>query len=71
MTTARERMLQQVRRAVAEGNRAGHVPPLEPRGTMGYQGAGPDPATRFRDEFTAAGGQAGAQAAAPPSAKKK
>jgi L-lactate utilization protein LutC len=51
-------MLQQVRRAVAEGNRAGHVPPLEPRGRVGYQGAGADPVTRFRDEFTAAGGQA-------------
>jgi L-lactate utilization protein LutC len=58
MTTARERMLQQVRRAVTEGNRAGHVPPLEPRGAVGYQGAGPDPVARFRDELTAAGGQA-------------
>jgi L-lactate utilization protein LutC len=58
MTTSRERMLQQVRQAVAEGNRAGHVLPLEPRGDVGYQGAGPDPVARFRDEFTAAGGQA-------------
>src|SRR4051812_3231901 len=54
---ARERMLQQVRRAVAEGNRAGHAPPLGPRGDVGYQGAGPDPVARFRDEFTAAGGR--------------
>ena len=41
---------------MAEGNRAGGAPPLPQRGTIGYQGAGPDPVGRFRDELTAAGG---------------
>jgi L-lactate utilization protein LutC len=58
MTTPREAFLRRVRRAVAEGNRAGIVPPLEARGAVGYQGAGPDPVARFRDELAAAGGQA-------------
>lgn len=53
----RERFLQQVRQAVAEGNRAGHAPPLASRGAVGYQGGGPDPVTRFEGEFRAAGGQ--------------
>ncbi len=56
MTTARETFLQRVRQAVAEGNRAGAVPPLPERGAVGYQGAGPDPIGRLRDELTAAGG---------------
>jgi L-lactate utilization protein LutC len=60
--------LGRVRRAVREGNRAGHAPGLPPRGSVGYQGAGPDPVARFRDELAAAGGQAhvvaGAEAAA-------
>jgi L-lactate dehydrogenase complex protein LldG len=56
--SAREQFLGQVRRAVAEGNRAGAAPPLPERGTVGYQGAGRDPVARFRDEFTAAGGKA-------------
>jgi L-lactate dehydrogenase complex protein LldG len=50
------RFLQRVRDAVAEGNRAGGAPPLDPRGAVGYQGAGTDPVARFRDEFTGAGG---------------
>jgi L-lactate utilization protein LutC len=55
--TARDEFLRQVRQAVAEGNRAGGAAPLEPRGAVGYQGAGPDAVARFRDEFAAAGGQ--------------
>jgi L-lactate utilization protein LutC len=57
MSVAREAFLQRVRRAVQEGNCAGHAPPLPERGSAGYQGAGPDPVARFRDEFSAAGGQ--------------
>src|SRR5437868_3565169 len=53
----RESFLQRVRQAVTEGNRAGGSPPLPQRGTVGYQGAGPDPLARLGDEFTAAGGQ--------------
>lgn len=60
----REAFLQRVRQAVAEGNRA--TPPslhfkAEPgvvprRGRVGYQGAGPDPTSRFCDELRSAGG---------------
>ena len=50
------RFLQRVREAVEEGNRTAGAPPLDPRGAVGYQGAGADPVARFRDEFTAAGG---------------
>jgi L-lactate utilization protein LutC len=56
MTTSRDAFLQRVRQAVADGNRAAGAPPLPDRGTVGYQGAGPDPVARFRDELTAAGG---------------
>jgi L-lactate utilization protein LutC len=56
MTTSREAFLQRVRQAVAEGNRAGAAPPLEARGGVGYQGAGPDPVARFAEQLTAAGG---------------
>jgi L-lactate utilization protein LutC len=56
MTTARDAFLQRVRQAVAEGNRAGAAPPLPARGAVGYQGAGPDPLARLRDELAAAGG---------------
>jgi len=45
-----------VRQAVADGNRAGAIPALEPRGNVGYQGAGDDAVARFRDELAAAGG---------------
>jgi L-lactate utilization protein LutC len=54
---ARDEFLRRVRQAVAEGNRAGGAPPIQPRGAVGYQGAGPDVVARFRDEFAAAGGQ--------------
>ena len=56
MTTERDRFLQRVRRAVADGNRAGGVPDLPERGGVGYQGGGADPVVRFRDECIAAGG---------------
>jgi L-lactate utilization protein LutC len=58
VSSDRDSFLQRVRRAVAEGNRAGAVPPLPERGTVGYQGAGPDPLARLRDEVAAAGGTA-------------
>jgi L-lactate utilization protein LutC len=57
MGSARDRFLQTVRRAVAEGNRAGHVQARPERGDVGYQGAGADPVTRFAEECKAAGGQ--------------
>jgi L-lactate utilization protein LutC len=57
MTSPREAFLQRVRRAVAEGNRPGDGAPIPLRGTVGYQGGGPDPTSRFRDELTAAGGR--------------
>jgi L-lactate utilization protein LutC len=56
MTTGREAFLQRVRQAVQAGNRPGGGA-LEPRGTVGYQGAGPDPGARFAAECRAAGGQ--------------
>jgi L-lactate utilization protein LutC len=56
MSDEREAFLQRVRRAVVEGNRAGAVPPLPERGTIGYQGAGDDAVQRFCTELTAAGG---------------
>jgi L-lactate utilization protein LutC len=58
MTSARDAFLQRVRHAVAAGNRAGQAPALPARGALGYQGAGPDPAARFVQELTAAGGVA-------------
>jgi L-lactate utilization protein LutC len=57
MNTTRDEFLQRVRQAVAEGNRAGGSAALPERGSVGYQGAGADSVTRFRDEFAAAGGQ--------------
>ena len=54
----REAFLQRVKKAVAEGNRAGAVPPLPERGSVGYQGGGPDPVQRFCTELAAAGGKA-------------
>lgn len=57
MHSAREQLLQRIREATAEGNRAGGRPALPERGEVGYQGAGDDPVARFRQEFAAAGGQ--------------
>src|SRR5262249_56452978 len=45
-----------IRQALAQGNRPGDAAPLEPRGETGYQGGGPDPVARFRDELATAGG---------------
>src|SRR5258708_37046790 len=56
MSGSRDTFLERVRSAVKEGNRAGHAPPLPERGSTGYQGGGPDPAARFCDEWSAAGG---------------
>jgi L-lactate utilization protein LutC len=53
---SREAFLHRVRQAVAEGNRAGSIPPLPNRGGVGYQGAGQNPVERFRIELDAAGG---------------
>jgi L-lactate utilization protein LutC len=53
----REAFLARVRQAVKQGNRAGAVPPLPERGSLGYQGAGADPVARFCQEFEAAGGK--------------
>jgi L-lactate utilization protein LutC len=57
MSAERERFLDRVRRAGAEGNRAGGAPALPERGAVSYQGGGPDPVARFCAELTAAGGQ--------------
>jgi L-lactate dehydrogenase complex protein LldG len=58
MNTTRAQMLQRIREAVIEGNRAGGSLAEAPgRGQVGYQGAGADPLTRFCAELTAAGGQ--------------
>lgn len=54
---SRNPFLERVRRAVRDGNRPGSAPPLPERGSLGYQGAGPDPVERFRQEWEAAGGQ--------------
>jgi L-lactate dehydrogenase complex protein LldG len=55
--SAREAFLQRVRQAVHAGNRPGSGGAVPVRGTIGYQGAGPDPVARFRAECSAAGGQ--------------
>jgi L-lactate dehydrogenase complex protein LldG len=55
--TTRESFLGQVRQAVQSGNRAGQAPALEARGSIGFQGAGPDPVASFCQQFVAAGGQ--------------
>jgi len=57
MPTSRESFLGRVRQAVAAGNRAGTAAEVRPRGSVGYQSAGPDPVARFHDELLAAGGQ--------------
>jgi L-lactate dehydrogenase complex protein LldG len=56
MSTTREPFLQRIRQALQASNRPGQARALENRGSIGYQGAGADPALRFRDEFTGAGG---------------
>src|SRR5258708_29749480 len=56
MSSDGEAFLENVRGAVAAGNRAGVVPPLPERGVIGYQGAGDDPVGRFSSELKVAGG---------------
>jgi L-lactate dehydrogenase complex protein LldG len=58
MTTPREAILQSVRQALRAGNRPGEAAVIEPRGSIGYQGAEPDPVSRFCQELTATGGHA-------------
>ena len=54
----REMMLQRIKHAVTEGNRAGGAPPLPKRGTVGYQGAGVDVVRKFCTELANGGGKA-------------
>lgn len=56
MSASRDKFLQRVREAVAAGNRVGDSHALPERGTISYQGGGPDPAARFQEQFQAAGG---------------
>jgi L-lactate dehydrogenase complex protein LldG len=58
MTDTRQLFLERVRQALRMGAQPGASPQIEPRGNIGYQGAGPDAAARFCQQFTAAGGQA-------------
>jgi L-lactate dehydrogenase complex protein LldG len=53
---SRETFLDRVRQAVAQGNRAGAAPGLPERGSVGHQGAAPEPIGRFCEELTRAGG---------------
>jgi len=57
MNSARQRFLDRVRQAVAQGNQGGSAAPLPARGDIGYQGAGSDPCARFCAELGAAGGK--------------
>ncbi len=57
MTSGRDRFLQTIRKAVADGNRAGQVPTHPDRGKVGYQGAGSEPVARFRQAVENAGGR--------------
>jgi L-lactate dehydrogenase complex protein LldG len=52
----RQAFLDRVRSAVRQGNQVGNTPPLPDRGTVGYQGAGANPAQRFGEMLEAAGG---------------
>lgn len=53
--SSRTTFLQRVRAAVAAGNGAGRTPGLPDRGNIGYQGAGTDPISHFREALTTAG----------------
>jgi L-lactate utilization protein LutC len=57
MPTSRDAFLQRVRQALSTGNRPGTGDALPARGSIGYQGAGPEPVERFRTELTVSGGQ--------------
>src|SRR5262249_48775583 len=56
-SSPRDAFLQRVNQALQQSSRPGAAVDVPARGKVGYQGAGPDPLTRFRDELTAAGGQ--------------
>ncbi len=58
MSLPRDAFLTLVRQAVAVGNRAGQALAIEARGSVGYQGAGPDPAACFCEQLMATGGHA-------------
>jgi L-lactate dehydrogenase complex protein LldG len=57
MKNPRELFLDRVRQALGPGKRPGHGLQIEPRGSIGYQGAGPDSPARFCQQFAAAGGR--------------
>jgi L-lactate utilization protein LutC len=57
MSGRRDAILQRIRQAVADGNRAGVAPALPQRGSIGYQGAGANLLQRFCEQLTAAGGK--------------
>jgi len=58
MASAREAFLERVRKAVAEGNRAGAGQAPLPNARVGYQGAGDDLVAGYVRAFEAAGGKA-------------
>lgn len=53
----RDAFVARVKKAVAEGNRAGAAPKLPEHSGVGYQGAGLDPVQRFCTELANAGGK--------------
>jgi L-lactate dehydrogenase complex protein LldG len=53
----RDMFLASVRQSVIQGNRAGAIPDLPERGSVGYQGAGADLVARFGEELRGAGGR--------------
>jgi L-lactate dehydrogenase complex protein LldG len=55
--TSREQFLGGVREAVTKGARVGQISQIPARGSAGYQGAGPDPVSRFCDELRTVGGE--------------
>jgi L-lactate dehydrogenase complex protein LldG len=57
MASAREAFLECVRKAVAEGNRAGAGQAPLPNAQVGYQGAGDDHVAGYAQAFEAAGGK--------------
>src|SRR5262245_21354297 len=58
MSVSRDQFLRRVREAVAKGARAGQGSQIPARQGIGYQGAGPDPISRFCAELKAVGGHA-------------
>ena len=66
MTTERDRFLQRVRRAVADGNRAGGAPALPSRGNVGYQARGPIPSPASAPNAPPRGGSCISSPTRPP-----